>query len=38
MTFHQQRAADLAYTRLVAAELRLRFFLARLRLQLDTHS
>jgi hypothetical protein len=31
MNFHQQRAADLAYTRLVAAELRLRFLLARLR-------
>jgi hypothetical protein len=28
--FKEQREADLAYTRLVAAELRLRFFLARL--------
>jgi len=31
MNYQEQRASDLAYTRLIAAELRLRFFLARLR-------
>lgn len=30
MTFAQQRALDLAYTRQAAAELRLRFLLARI--------
>lgn len=30
MSFHEQRALDLAYTRQIAAELRLRFLLARI--------
>lgn len=31
MTFREQREYDLAYTRLVAAELRVKFFLLRMR-------
>jgi hypothetical protein len=32
MNFEEQRAADLAYTRCVATELRLRFLIARIAL------